>query len=277
MDGPEITPGLPGGPAPPGPVIPSPHPAAQPRRRPPGTPKPIDRDKLAACLAKRGGVVARAESRKPPITRVLPVPRPVTLAGRTYLADELQLKDIAQIQGWLEQQTPHPLEGLPPVWADPEPATRPDRLRAAWTRAAAWPVRFGSPEAWAALDGDAGRLLLLHLTVGKADPDFGVADSAGLLPGIAPAEWSALLRVAFATTPTMELAAELDDSQRDPLRLTDWCEAFDLVHQHRVLSYREIGELYLSQWRNLNAVGKAVEMSADFGRSCARARARLGV
>lgn len=142
---------------------------AKPRRRPPGVAKVIDRAKLAACLAGRGAVVARAESRKPPVTRVLPIPRQIPLAGKEHMADELQLKDLAQIQGWLEVVDPHPLQEIPPAWADPNPETRLERLRAAWSRANAWPIRFGSPEAWSLLYSDAGRLLLLHLSVGKVD------------------------------------------------------------------------------------------------------------
>src|SRR5262249_41679242 len=154
-------------------------------------------------------------------TRLLPVSRAIPLGGSPRVASELQLKDLAELQAWLEEREPNPMDGIPPEWCDPDPASRPGRLAAAWEASATWPARLGTDRAPALLGEPGGRCMLLALVLRKADPGFGTEDALELLPRITPEEWARLRRVAFAVTPREEIADELA-LDRSPARPNNW-------------------------------------------------------
>jgi hypothetical protein len=227
---------------------------------------------LAALHRERARVLARVDALLPPITRALPVARAIPLGGSPHVATELQLKDLAELQGWLEEREPHPLDGMPPAWADPEPETRLERLAAAWERSATWPARLGTDRAAGLLEGPEGRCFFLILVLRKAEPGFGLAGALDLLPRVTPAEWAGLRRVAWAISPREEIASELAPD-RSPSGGSNWC-----VSLHRAtqagggMTYRELGGLYLSQWRLLCSDGKAREFSAESSAAAERAK-----
>lgn len=132
---------------------------------------------------------------------MLPVARVVVLGGAPRAAIELQLRDIAEFQAWLEEAVPHPLADMPPAWCDPEPGTRRSRVLAAWEAAKTWPVRFGSPEGNLLMASDGGRALFLAVCLRKLDARFTAVDAVELLPRVTPQEWSGLSRVAYGVLP----------------------------------------------------------------------------
>ena len=234
----------------------------------------LDLSKLNLADLKRGRdeAFARAQKTAPPITRACPVSRAIRIGGRVVVADELRIADLAELQAWLEEQVPHPLADLPPAWADPEPGTRLDRLAAAWEAAADWPARYGSVRAAMLLGTTEGRAFFLRLCLRRSDPSFGVADALAVLGESTPAEWAGLRRVAYGLTPRQEIADELAPD-RSPGRLSNWCLTFHRLNAREGgMGYREIGELTLSQFRNLCSEGKSAELSAEFSAQSRRVR-----
>jgi hypothetical protein len=239
---------------------------------------PLDLTKLDRkwLLAERERVLTRAERRMPPITRVVPVPRVVRLDGRRFVAGELTLGDLAELQAWLEEADPNPLDGLPPAWADVEPGTRPARLRALWDAAGEWPARLGTPAAGALLGTERGRAFFLCLCLRRHQPAFGLGDALALLPRVWPSEWAALRRVAYALTPREELVDELDPTPGKS-RAGDWWKQLHAAAQlPHWPGYEGLARLTISQWRHLCSDGKAPEFGAEFCAAAKRARAALG-
>jgi len=230
----------------------------------------------ARLMGDRARAIARADAANPPITRVVPVPRAIPLGGSLRVVAELRLSDLALIQAWLEEQAPHPLEGLAPAWADPEPATRPARLAAAWQAAANWPVRLGTDRAAALLATAEGRAYFLAVVLRRHDPDFAAAQALALLPEITPAEWAGLIRVAYALTPRQEIAAEVAPEAGG--RTANWClSAYRASQAEGGPSPAELPGWTVGQWRNFCGEGKDPERSAEFAETARRVRKALGV
>jgi hypothetical protein len=208
------------------------------------------------CLEEGRQIAARMGRHAPPLTYALPAAVTVPLGGVPRAVIEFQVKDLRDLQAWLELKVPNPLEGLVPASHDPDPATRRERLEALYERAKSWPVRFGSDEAGRLLNGVDGRLYFLHVCLRKLDRGFTLEDGLGLLPEITPAEWSGLTRVAFARRPWEELLEELEPAPDDG-GPTDWCAVFDNLLVNRYLTPEQVGDLYLSQLRCVFEGGKS--------------------
>jgi hypothetical protein len=238
----------------------------------------LDFSKLDVAALRRGrdAAFARARDHSPPITRVCPVSRAIPLGGGHRTASELRIADLAQLQAWLEEQVPHPLASIPPAWADSEPESRLERLAAAWEAAASWPVRYGTERAAELLGTIPGRAFFLWLCLRRDDPTFGVVDALALLHEITHAEWAGLLRVAYGRTPRQEIADELAPDET-PGRMSNWCVSFHrAVMSDAGITYANIGELTISQWRNFCMEGKQAEQSAEFAAQARRVREILG-
>ncbi len=227
----------------------------------------------AALKRNRERALARAGALKPPITRVLPVARALEIGGRALVVEELRLADLAELQAWLEGQVPHPLDGLPPAWADPEPDTRLGRLGAAWEASATWPPRLGSDEGARLLASRQGHAFFVLLAARRRQPGFGLAEALELVDRATPAEWAGLVRSAYAIHPRLEIAAELAPDL-SPGGGSDWCRSL-----HRAAevgnSYPELAEMTVGQWRNTYSEGKAAELSPEFAATSRRVRQAL--
>lgn len=224
---------------------------------------------MASILRERERTIERAGQYIPVITRILPVARVVSMGGRDCVVEELRLKDLAELQGYVECQVPHPLAGMPSAWADPEPDTRKARLAAALRAADLWPPGIGSDAGATILSAPAGRAFFLTLVVAKSDPTFRLADAITLLPSITPAEWSAFTRVAYGITPREEIVAELAPMLKG--KPTDWCKSLDQLMEHRGLTYEQMAELTISQFHNCCNQGRAIEKSPEFSMRLKRA------
>jgi hypothetical protein len=244
----------------------------------PGRAPAFDASKLNAAdlHRERDRCIARVDSKNPPITRVLPVPRAIPLGGQLHVATELRMVDLARLQRWLEEQVPHPLASIPPGWADPEPETRLARLAVAWEAAASWPVRYGTTAGAILLGSDGGRAYFLSLVLRPANPDLGPVECLDLLPSITPIEWAGLRRVAYGLTPREEIADELAPEPGGGGRTANWCLSLHRASQFvGGPGYLDIDRWYVSQWRNWCNEGKASEFTPEFGLQAKRVAKRL--
>jgi hypothetical protein len=199
---------------------------------------------LAAAARLRRGRSA------PSLSLCLPRVEIVALAGVARPVMELRLCDLADLQGWLADQVPHPLAGVPPAWADPDPATRPDRLKAAWRRAREWPPKLGTPQAGEVLGTPAGLVAFVLVCLRRCDPSVTATDAAEVAAKMGPAEWATLRRIAWGRQPWEELREELDPSAaEDPGPPPDWAEGFQDLAATTGWTFEQIGELTVTQYR----------------------------
>jgi hypothetical protein len=137
------------------------------------------------------------------------VPEEITLAGKTYRARLLSMRERGVLQAFLKQhlQSPNTRAAIAIQQAKDAgtPLDRPieDRI---WERAevaaTTWPPRFGSPAWFDAVDGiEWGWEHVLFEVVSKVDPGFTLDQAEKLAPSVTMDEWADLIRVAFWGTP----------------------------------------------------------------------------
>lgn len=229
---------------------------------------------MDAIRRERARTLKQHERHSAPITRVIPVPRSIELGGdgRRYTVSEMRLRDLADLQAYLEEVEPNPLDSFPPPWADPDPDTRPARLAALKKRAAEWPPRLMTERGRTILGSSGGRTYFLTLLVRRHRPDFGIEEARDLLEQVTPTQWATLWRIAWAITPLAEIAAE-QDTRDEPDRPIDWCQQLHYAAgDHAATAYPHLGELTLGQWRNLCAAGKSSTAQSDKQRGHARVK-----
>lgn len=128
-----------------------------------------------------------------------PLPRPVTLAGRSFAGRPLRLRDLFALAELAAVQSPAPLI---PVGDPGDPVYR-QALRDAYDAAGAWPPPWTD-----ALETTAGGLVVL----GAVLRDAGL-DEAGLVAlwdALTPAEWAAVLACAFRADPWAQASTVID-------------------------------------------------------------------
>ena len=99
------------------------------------------------------------------LTDIFPRPRPLPLGGRVYLAGELTLPQLADLQAYADAGWPDPLEGLRDRLDGLEPEERRLALVAAHALAEAGPARVGL-----AGEDDAGHRHFVLRGAGPAQP-----------------------------------------------------------------------------------------------------------
>lgn len=197
------------------------------------------------------------------ILDVLPRPRVLTLAGRGYVVEQLQLRDLADLQAWLADEAADPMADLPSRDFDPEPATRRKRVLAAWQAMKTYPPAYGTDEAADRLSSPAGRAAFVYVVLAKRNA-ITAEEAVDVARGMSSAEWRSLRRAAYSSTAWKELAREIDpDFDPDPHpdapkpKPYDWIEAFETLSANRGWTYDQIGNLYLSQWRAISSGGRS--------------------
>lgn len=81
------------------------------------------------------------------ITSIYPAPIKVTLAGRSYLVDEITIGDVVQLQAWLDERAPSPLDAIRDEIEGLSPEARERALWRAWDALEAPPLAWGSARA----------------------------------------------------------------------------------------------------------------------------------
>lgn len=234
-------------------------------------------ERLAEMRAGQAAAIARRHRRAaPPLTRVLPAPVVIRLGGRLVAVGELRLIDLAELQQWLTDQVPHPLDALPPAGLDPDPESRRSRVLAAWEAAKDYPPRFGSASARPLLASAAGLVRVLGLCLRRGDPAATEADALDLATAMDALDWARLHRVAYGGESWQELLRELDPPADDPAPPPNWVEAILDVVEHRHWTFEQVGHLTLSQWRALRGGANAFAYRCEPrpGETLAEARER---
>ena len=189
------------------------------------------------------------------LTRVVPTATPLPLGGVVYLASELRLADLAELQAWINAQVPSPFDLVADVLAGGGP-TVPGWLRllgATIDAQAAWPKVPGDPEAEALLQAEGGRKLLLALVLRRHHPD---ADVGAIYAAATVAEYSRLHRVAWGVDPGFALGLLIDGPGPGGGRGPDWARAwFRYVTECK--GGPPFGDLTISQFRAFRSGGKA--------------------
>lgn len=81
------------------------------------------------------------------ITALYPRPREVTLAGRIFLVGEMRLRDLVDLQDFLDRRWESPLEAIRPKLDTLDDRERKAALRGLWDACEAGPVRWGTDAA----------------------------------------------------------------------------------------------------------------------------------
>jgi hypothetical protein len=197
------------------------------------------------------------------LSHCFPQPMPAQLGGQTYLASELRLRDLAQLEAWAIASLGSPLEGL----GDDASA---EDLRAAWLAAEKRPA-LGSPEVDASVFTTIDGRGLFALLVLRDDPRKLTADLARQIATQASAEeWERVDRIAFAIVDGdfLEVVRRVDRLLGLPSfavakargKTVPWAKAIAEAVEIYHLSPAQIGELTLGQWRILRSGGECLKL-----------------
>ena len=186
---------------------------------------------------------------------------PVTLGGQTYLASELRLRDLAQLEAWAIASLGSQLDGL----GDDASA---EELREAWLATENGSPALGSPlvdqSIFATLEG---RSLFLLLVLRDDGRKLTSDQAREIAASVTAPEWDQLDRRAFSILDGdfQEIVRRVDKMLGLPTfvpvkersKTVPWpkavAESVELYH----LSFADLAELTLGQWRVLRSGGES--------------------
>ena len=160
------------------------------------------------------------------LTAIVPQPRTIRLAGIPFLASEYRVKDVADLQAWIEGHAEDSFED-----AAPRLLGVPENLRDRQWKLLLWrvvegleadPASIDSPEGGDLLNSPAGRVRQLVLSLRRERPDFDEAAAMVLLPSISADEWSRLVRLAWGASPRSVVRRLIDGEESRPGSPPDW-------------------------------------------------------
>lgn len=162
-----------------------------------------------------------------PITALIPVPRPIVLAGRVHRTRELRLWDLACLQGWLDRSVPDPMDAVRAIPPDlDEPARRKALARAYKAADAGGPMLF-EPSGTIALASPEGLAVFVWVALRRWNKPFGMAEATQLALALSWDDYLRLHAVAFPVDPLAAIGRLIWGPDRSPPRgrqLT-WVEA----------------------------------------------------
>jgi hypothetical protein len=196
-----------------------------------------------------------------PITRVIPVPRWLSLGGFSFRVGELRLCELATLQGWLDGLVESPLvavRGIPP---DLDANARQKALARAYKAAdKGCPVLF-DPSGTAALANPEGRVMLVRVAVKRwRRKPFTLSHAVKVASQMTDGEFAALHDICFAVDPLSVIGRLLfgeDRWNRGPS--VSWGEVIDELARESgngILAYKPIYKLTLSEIANARRGGK---------------------
>jgi hypothetical protein len=159
------------------------------------------------------------------IRDVIPMPTPVTLGGVGYLASELRLHDLAQLQAFVDSRHPSPYDaacGAIAIGAESRSLEWKRLLAATVEAQAAWPKEPGSPEADEFLSSREGRMILIGLVLAREHPGLGRDDLSRIYAATTAGEFARLSRIAWGNEPMRELMALIDGPEESGGKGPDW-------------------------------------------------------
>lgn len=191
-----------------------------------------------------------------PITLLYPRPRPVTLAGRTFLVGEMRIADLIDLQDFLDRRHQCPLEVLRPrIVGLPEPE-RMEVLRGVWKAVEKGPPRYGTPEASAILDSVEGIAESFRLVLRTHHPEMTLAQVREVAESTTPDEYEAMVRAWRRVEPIDELAWLLGMEEGEKGSPIGWAQAVCETCEHFGWTLAYVETLSVSQFRTARAMGK---------------------
>jgi hypothetical protein len=173
------------------------------------------------------------------------------MGGRTLLAGELTLDDLADLQAPLDRAWPDPMDGL----RDRLGAMGEDERRAALREAHARAEE--GPPSWAAPETDAGLRHFLRVALSRHNPGLTGDDIGGVFDRITPGEYAALLRTCRGVTPLDEAEAWLGLDRHGGGEPITWTQAVvEVCEAYPGWTIAQVGALTVSQVRALRAGGR---------------------
>jgi hypothetical protein len=197
-----------------------------------------------------------------PITRVLSIPRRVTLGEREFLVSEFRLCDLAELQGWLDSLEPDPMEGLSErLAAAPTVPARNRLLRDALEAAERGPAVMLDDSSDAALSTPEGGLRVLAVALSRHHPEVGPKELIAIMGDLRPGQYAKLHRVVMGVDPERAVSRMLGaEPGGEGGKSISWGELIDDLARSHHWSYETIASMTLSQVINARSHGKKVEM-----------------
>lgn len=187
-----------------------------------------------------------------PITALIPVPRSLPFGGGRVTVSELRLRDLAELQGVLDDRWPDPLfaiESAPPA-ADPED----DRRAAARAHrlAVVGPPVYGDAEASAYFSSPEGQVQFLAVALRRHHPDLATDALVATWSRATFAEFGRLWRVAHGV-PTVEALSRLvlpaPPRGGGAGKPASWAEMIDELSRLKPgWTYEDIYNLTITEW-----------------------------
>ena len=198
------------------------------------------------------------------LTVVIPAPRPVAVAGRGFLVRPATLRDLAEIQGWLDARFPDPLDAIGEQLFGPEPAQGTERDRLLTEAELAWdegPPLWDDARGAALLATAEGASVLLWVALRRDNPGFTPEAAADLSLAITAAEYLAVRRAFIGSDTGHEITRlMLGDAWRPaPGPKPTWAECVHSVAEAMGWTYSQVYDLTLSEFGRAARRGKPAE------------------
>ena len=193
------------------------------------------------------------------LTTLFPRPRPVTLAGRTFLVGEMRLRDLIDLQAWIDSRWESPLDAVRPSLEPMGERERMDALRGLWDACEAGPPMWGTDEAMRILNCPEGIAETFYVVLRTHQPEMTLIQLREVAESTTPEEYMAMLTAWRRVDPIDELAWMLgmdDAGKGNPIgwaqAVCEMCETYGWT-----LEYAE--SLTLRQISTARGCGKPKE------------------
>jgi hypothetical protein len=194
---------------------------------------------------------------------LFPEPVILSLCGRTFVVEQLRIKDIAKIQNFLERLVPHPFVGKEDLFTKEGREVEVLRLRREDYQ---YPVVFGSEQAETILNTVGGRAFLLLVTLGKHDLGISEEECIEIARSISVKEWLEFICCIYHITPRDRFFNLLNPSKqvvKEGIQAPQdlWGEKVDELARAYGVAHQKIGEMTISQFRLARNNGKVTRPS----------------
>lgn len=194
-----------------------------------------------------------------PLTRLFPRPRPVTIAGRTFLVGEMRLADLVDLSEWMEGRWECPLEALRPSLGTMDDRARRDALRGVWDACEAGPPTWGTDEGMRMLATAEGIARTFVVILRTHQPGLTLEEIREVAEATTPEEYGEMLAAWRRVEPIDELSAMLGMDQGDRGRPIGWAQAVCELCEATGWTLDYALTLTLGQIRTFRSGGKPIE------------------
>lgn len=201
------------------------------------------------------------------ITKLIPRARPVTLAGNTYPIWEFQIRDLATLQGWLDDEWTDPLDAIEAKLLEDglTAEQKDDILFDAHAIAEEGPPLDGSPEGDKQLATMAGLCAFILTALSRNRPkdtlytQDEIDEITHIATNITRAEYAKLQRICYGASSLRVLTRKLLGYDAPGEGSGGWLEAIDDVARSHHWTYEYIYSLTITEFVNARREGKPVD------------------